>query len=409
MTCKKSTVIIMTFLSAICYYSLWRFLPSYATHYHNPKPVYNPFITPHVNQHSTAPARKSEKYLNWKGSVVEGVMSSSGENASHWSEVMSTRQQRIEEVCSQHRNILRRFLNHNRLLFDTRHHLAYCRNAKAGTTSWLSILLTWAGMNVQGMDPEKIHEVATEIFPNLGPKEAAAEMDVPAFTFTAVRHPFTRLVSAYKDKMVENYRKDVQENIISKYRVNNNIPSDLHTNETQDQNELKQISKLTGFSWENIVRMQKKYSFFQSLKNTDNISILYTDLSIPTFREFALYVSDQILKCSLLVNSACLETVDVHWQPFFNRCAPCDIKYKAIVKVETFSADQKHIQQLMGLPDPPQSPEESTINKHTSSGPSTNSLTKLYFSQMTPWERIRVYLAYYYDFQLFGYSPDDIV
>ncbi|XP_047499831.1 carbohydrate sulfotransferase 11-like [Penaeus chinensis] len=409
MTCKKSTVINLIFLSAVGYYSLWRFLPSYATHYHNPKPVYNPVITPHINLHSTAPARMSGKHLSWKGSVVEGVMASSGENASHWSKVMSTRQQRIKEVCSRHRNILRRFLNHNRLLFDTRHHLAYCRNAKAGTTSWLSILLTWAGMNVQGMDPEKIHEVAMEIFPNLGPKEAAAEMNAPAFTFTAVRHPFTRLVSAYKDKMVENYRMDVQENIISKYRVNNNVPSDLHTNVTQDQNELKQISKLTGFSWKNIVRLQKKYSFFQSLKNTDNISILYSDLSIPTFREFALYVSDQILKCSLLVNSACLESVDVHWQPFFNRCAPCDIKYKAIVKVETFSEDQQHIQQLMGLPDPPQFPEESTINKHASAGPSTNSLTKLYFSQMTPWERIRVYLAYYYDFQLFGYSPDDIV
>lgn len=52
------------------------------------------------------------------------------QNASHWSKVMHTRQQRIEEVCSRHRKILRRFLNHNRLLFDTRHHLAYCRNAK---------------------------------------------------------------------------------------------------------------------------------------------------------------------------------------------------------------------------------------------------------------------------------------
>lgn len=133
--------------------------------------------------------------------------------------------------------------------------------------------------------------------------------------------------------MVENYRKDVQESIISKYRVNNTTPTDLYTNETEDQTKLKQISKLTGFSWENIVSMQKKYSFFQSLKNSNNISILSSDLSIPTFREFALYVSDQILKCSLLVNSACLESVDVHWQPFFNRCAPCDIKYKAIVKV----------------------------------------------------------------------------
>lgn len=89
----------------------------------------------------------------------------------------------------------------------------------------------------------------------------------------------------------------------------------------------------------------------------------------------------------------------------------CFIKDTTFFKfqVETFSEDQQHIQQLMGIPDPPQTPGERTINKHVSSGPSTNSLTKLYFSQMTPWERIRVYLAYYYDFQLFGYSPDDIL
>ncbi|XP_027217445.2 carbohydrate sulfotransferase 11 [Penaeus vannamei] len=406
MTCRKGMVIILFFLSAVCYYSLWRFLPSYDSHYHSPRPVYNPIITPHINLSSAAPGRKSEKYLSWKGSVIDSVMTPSGNNASHWSKVMASRRQRIKYVCSQHRDSLRRFLNHNRLLFDTRNHLAYCRNAKAGTTSWLSLLLTWAGMNVQDMDPEEIHAAAKEIFPSLGPKEAAAEMNFPAFTFTAVRHPFTRLVSAYKDKMAENYRKDVQESIISKYRVNNTILSKMHTT---DQNKLKQISKLTEFSWENIVSMQKKYSFFRSLKNSDSTSKVYSDLSIPTFREFALYVSDQILTCGFLVNSACLEAVDVHWQPFFNRCAPCDIKYKAIVKVETFSEDQQHIQQLMGIPDPPQSPENCTINKHTSSGPSTDSLTKLYFSQMTPWERMRVYLAYYYDFQLFGYSPDDIV
>lgn len=63
---------------------------------------------------------------------------------------------------------------------------------QAGTTSWLSLLLTWAGMNVQDMGPEEIHAAAKEIFPSLGPKEAAAEMNFPAFTFTAVRHPFTR-------------------------------------------------------------------------------------------------------------------------------------------------------------------------------------------------------------------------
>lgn len=60
------------------------------------------------------------------------------QNASHWSKVMASRRQRIKYVCSQHRDSLRRFLNHNRLLFDTRNHLAYCRNAKVLQQSFLS-------------------------------------------------------------------------------------------------------------------------------------------------------------------------------------------------------------------------------------------------------------------------------
>ncbi|XP_042875119.1 carbohydrate sulfotransferase 10-like [Penaeus japonicus] len=402
MAWRKVTVLILLFLGAICYYTLWRILPSYDSYYHNPKPIYNPIITHHVELPSAVPGRKSDT-----GNTIEGVTSPRGENTLHWSKVIANRKQRIKDVCSVHRKILRRFLNHNRLLFDTRNHLAYCRNAKAGTTSWLGILLSWAGMNIQGMDSEQIHEAVMEMFPSLGPREAAVEMNFPVFTFTAVRHPFTRLVSAYKDKMAKNYKMDIQESIISRYRVNNTRPSNLY--DLDNQNNLKLISKLTGFSRENIVSMKKKYSFFRSLKTQDNVSTYNSNASIPTFREFALYVSDQLLNCTLLINSACLDSIDVHWQPFYNRCAPCDIDYNVIVKVETFREDQQHIQRLTGIPEPPLSTKDQTILKHTSSGPSTDSLTKLYFSELTPWERLRVYLAYYYDFQLFGYSPDDIV
>lgn len=78
MICRKRMVIILFFLSAVCYYSLWRFLPSYDSHYHSPRPVYNPIITPHINLSSAAPGRKSEKYLSWKGSVIDSVMTPSG-------------------------------------------------------------------------------------------------------------------------------------------------------------------------------------------------------------------------------------------------------------------------------------------------------------------------------------------
>lgn len=60
---------------------------------------------------------------------------------------------------------------------------------------------------------------------------------------------------------------------------------------------------------------------------------------IPTFREFALYISDQVVACIPHVSHECHEPLDVHWQPLHDRCAPCDISYDVIVKVSDILRD----------------------------------------------------------------------
>ncbi|XP_068237527.1 carbohydrate sulfotransferase 11-like isoform X2 [Palaemon carinicauda] len=289
-----------------------------------------------------------------------------------WKRTMKERTRTVREGCSKYGSILKRFNNHRRLLFDTKHHIAYCRNAKAGTTTWLGELLGTAGVNTTGLTPEQIHEEASKIFPPLPPKVAAKEMDKLSLLFTVVRHPFTRLVSAYRDKIPEKYRADLQQKMIDRYRGQIN-------NRQQDQNKQRNVKPSE-------------------------------DPSLPTFREFVLFVSDEILSCEPFVNSACLQLIDPHWRPIYDRCAPCDFHYDVIAKVETFYEDQKYIRELTGLSNNSSDMKANGLPRaHSSKGPSSVKLTKEYFSLLSEEDKDRVYKAYFFDFYLFGYSPDVII
>ncbi|XP_066964408.1 carbohydrate sulfotransferase 11-like [Macrobrachium rosenbergii] len=312
------------------------------------------------------------------GGIVSGTFLESDEQReflSSWKATMDERTRRVRQGCDKYGLILKRFNNHLRLLFDTKHHIAYCKNAKAGTTTWLSDLLAGVGVNTTGLTPEDIHEEAKRAFPPLPPKVAAMEMDNLSLLFTVVRHPFTRLVSAYRDKIPENYRADLQQKMIEQYR----------TVFKKGQPEQKQ----------------------------GNDQPRVEDPFLPTFREFALFVTDQIVACKPHVNSACLEQIDPHWRPIHDRCAPCDLRYDVIAKVETFHEDQRYIRVITGLSD--QSAKERPNSgllpphAHASSGPSSAELTKKYFSSLNNEEKQRIYEAYFFDFYLFGYSPDVIV
>lgn len=341
---------------------------------------------------------------------------------SAWGSVMTKRLARVKRVCQQHYLSLKRFSFLNKFTYDTQHHLAYCRNAKTGTTSWLGHLLEWAGVEISNMTPYEIHEAANQAFPALPSKDAAQEMQHLPITFTVVRHPFTRLVSAYRDKMPEKYKKDLQMRMISKYRVHQrNISmsdNDITLGISKFSNKIQNlVSELKNASVNNVLSSKafdtlstketSAYRYHQTIKGAllaqNDSREIALDASIPTFREFVLFVSDQVLKCSSDVSFQCFNEIDVHWQPIFNRCAPCDIHYDVIAKTETFSEDEEYLSELMGLP----LHSTGTAKLH-SRDPSTASLTKKYFSTLSQHERERVVNAYFYDFLLFGYSPDNI-
>ena len=93
--------------------------------------------------------------------------------------------------------------------------------------------------------------------------------------------------------------------------------------------------------------------------------------------------------------------LDVHWRPFYARCAFCSTHYKVIAKAETFSEDLAQIGRMAGIQFP-------TLVTHHSSG-DTSELAARYFRQ-TPVELVKELAELYKpDLAMFGYSIDNYI
>ena len=160
-------------------------------------------------------------------------------------------------------------------------------------------------------------------------------------SFSMVRHPFERLVSAYQDKIVDN--------------------SDA------------------------------SYTHIAPTLQRD-----YGEVSFPAFAQYVLDTAKHMCRppparCHL----------DVHWRPFYARCAFCSTHYKVIAKAETFSEDLKQIGRMAGLHFP-------TLVTHHSSG-DTSELAAGYFRQ-TPVDLVKQLAELYKpDLAMFGYSIDNYI
>ena len=214
-----------------------------------------------------------------------------------------------------------------------------------GTTTWLAHFLNISDLTLEQKavvnTSRLLHKVVPPLFKvprQLLPISKLAESTV---SFSMVRHPFERLVSAYQDKIVDN-----------------TDPSYTHI-----------ASKLKG------------------------------DYGEVSFHSFALYVLDTAKHMCRPPPARC--HLDVHWRPFYARCAFCTTHYKVIAKAETFSTDLEQIGRLAGIHFP-------TLVTHHSSG-DTSELAANYFRQV-PVDVVDE-LAHLYkpDLAMFGYSVDTYI
>lgn len=184
------------------------------------------------------------------------------------------------------------------ILVDSKHKLLYCYVPKVACTNWKRIMMVLLGIadttNILSIPSDLVHH--QHIMPSLI-NYTTPEIHHLLTTYTKfifVRHPFERLLSAYRNKFEQRYNKYFQARF-GRYIIKN----------------------------------------FRS--NPSNRSLLKGD--DVTFQEFVTYLtSDNI-------------TFNEHWMPIYELCQPCLIKYDFIGKYETLLSDSDFLLKHIGVSD----------------------------------------------------------
>ncbi|KOC66265.1 Carbohydrate sulfotransferase 11 [Habropoda laboriosa] len=241
--------------------------------------------------------------------------------------------------------------------------LSYCPIYKAGSTTWIYNLCLLMNVTEEELNSgkEQISTIARRAIPELEFPEADEALRTTK-KLLVVRHPFERLLSAYRDKLENSvagrehgtlhfYRKYGCK-IVEKYREKNfTRPRDDQVIRTKD------IPPPAGIE--------------------------------PTFREFVQYV----------IHTDLANYGDDHWMPYYLFCAPCVVDYDIIGKVETLWRDQIYTIHKLGL--------QKVIKPRWRHGGGYSNTSKIYFSQLNRDMVEKMYEKFKLDFELFDYSPDD--
>ena len=176
-------------------------------------------------------------------------------------------------------------------------------------------------------------------------------------SFSFVRHPFERLVSAYKNKFGEN-TKEFNRNYYPRV-----------------------------FSW--WFKGERSFSSF-------------VDLVLYQFRRSCnpnnTNASRIDTNCS---DATCEDKIDTHWRPFTFKCSYCDINYDLIGRMETWNDDLNYIIRKRGL--------EKYISASSNQNPSnvrTEEMTKEYFDTLSQKQKEDLFHMFRLDFEMFNYDAE---
>jgi len=163
-------------------------------------------------------------------------------------------------------------------------HLLYCWIHKVASSSWSKVFFNLKGKDVP---PSRLHEAAQQFSVSSSKLPGAISNSL---VFMIVRHPFERLVSAYRDKF----------------------------------------------------ELAKKYAYVYSMY-TSKILGLRTSAEAegarrPTFSEFV----DYLLRVPV-------QQFNDHWVPYWLHCHVCEMEYDIIGKMETIEDDMEFIADRSGL------------------------------------------------------------
>ncbi|XP_050711777.1 carbohydrate sulfotransferase 13-like isoform X1 [Eriocheir sinensis] len=295
------------------------------------------------------------------------------ESRAAWVAVLQERRDRLREACRRTNHTGRLsfqsdLLPRRSLVWAAPLGVVWCPIFKAGSTTWTKNLLL-ASNNASGK--ANLHAELRELYP---PPASATEQERMlniSMRLIVVRHPFERLLSAYRDKML---------------RVRN--PQDPCIKQQQE----------IAHSYMDTEAQPLPYSPEELQKATDDRHNA-TGLVHPTFTQFLKKVRDDVRKKGGKKN----RQVNNHWRPFWIACEPCHLDYDVIAHVETLAEDQEFVIRELGLQDRlrPARTHASKFDGYND----TSTASEAYFRKvpLKLMESLAELLRP--DFDMFGYSP----
>ncbi|XP_061932413.1 carbohydrate sulfotransferase 11-like isoform X1 [Apis cerana] len=239
--------------------------------------------------------------------------------------------------------------------------LSYCPIYKAGSTTWIYNLCLLMNVTEEELNNGKkqISTIARGIIPELEFPEAEEALRATK-KLLVVRHPFERLLSAYRDKL-ENSVAGREHGTLHFYQ--------------------KYGSK--------IVEKYREANFTRPKRNQEirQKGVPPPAGIEPTFREFVQY----------LIHTDLPNYGDDHWMPYYWFCALCIVDYDIIAKVETLYQDQIYAIHKLNL--------QGIIKPRWQHNRNHSNASKIYFSQLNRDMVEKLYEKFKLDFELFDYSP----
>lgn len=188
-------------------------------------------------------------------------------------------------------------------------------------------------------------------------------------SFIIVRHPFERLLSAYRDKLQfalpHTFHQKLGNMIVRKFRK----PISYEKNDNTHHPSMK---NLRSFQQSKMKKVGSRW---------------------PTFSEFVEFLLFEV--------SHNAEQLDMHWSPVTSFCTPCQVKFDLILKFETLDEDQRYLIETANLKGIIK-PEHKNLGK----GKNTQELLMSYYSQLTKLQVKGLYEIFKYDFEVFDYDPN---
>jgi len=287
------------------------------------------------------------------------------------------RKARVENVCQEFRDQIERDEEGDLLgphvLVSRKERFFWCRVPKAASTSWKAYFLkengkgvvgmeNWSGPQISALFWKKIEKPA-----NIFLKYSDAR-NVEGFdSFITVRHPFERLLSAYRDRFfaMDTSKHELEKEAFFRKRYGLDIIQKHRT---------KSLPKGSVYG------------------------------TTPTFGEFVSY---------LLTTDT--SDYNIHWLPIHILCRPCSLHYTIIAKTETSDRDSRFIRKTLGHAESDE--ERRTLGKvHktknvSSTGDSENALlpSQRFFSQLKKSDVEGLVQKYQIDLLMWGYSPQQYI